>query len=168
MSCFKFGYTHINKCAGTSVHHWLTANNILPAYGSTGDHLAHSGTALLSFDPKIVNIVTVRNPYNRIYSIFKQWEKNGWIKNDMKLPEFIRLLPECYEENNCGKIVGVYENWLGTPPDESPVGIRMIKPCSYWLKGLNKFKIFKLENLQTLQDFFINNCKSFILLSYYY
>mgnify|MGYP003625940465 FL=1 len=83
--------------------------------------------------------------------------KNGWIKNDMKLPEFIRLLPECYEENNCGKIVGVYENWLGTPPDESPVGIRMIKPCSYWLKGLNKFKIFKLENLQTLQDFFINN-----------
>ena len=75
MSCFKFGYTHINKCAGTSVHHWLTANNLLATYGTSGDHLVRSSADLLSFDPKIVNIITVRNPYNRIYSIFKQWEK---------------------------------------------------------------------------------------------
>jgi len=139
MSKFKFRYMHINKCGGTSIHQWFGDNDILPFDSAPGDHVI-----ILNFDPEITNITTVRNPYNRVNSIFNQWRKNGWLQ-EMKLKTFVKLLSECIKKESCENLIkpDVWNRWPDIPDFRSPVGVRMIMPCSYWIKNLKGFEIFK-------------------------
>lgn len=154
---------HINKCAGSSFYMWMHQNNIAPFGGSKGDHKIES-----IFLPEITNITTVRNPYDRMKSVYNQWKNNGWLKDihlsdagtskPFTFSEFVKLLPECYENNNSNTLIK--ETYLGQwghlKDFESPVGIRFIKPCSYWMKYIDKFKIFYFENLEEINSFFTN------------
>ena len=145
MSNFKFKYMHINKCAGSSFYMWMHQNNITPHQGFRGDHKIES-----FFPPEITNITTVRNPYDRIKSVYNQWKKNGWLKDihlseagtpkPFTFSEFVQQLPKCYENKNCKILIkdDKAAHWTDTPDSTSPIGIRFMKPKT-------KFNIPTLE-----------------------
>ena len=140
---------HINKCAGTSAHSFFKANNIGVHNCNAGDH-----HIVKQFENDVKYLTTVRNPYNRVVSHFNQWVKNGWMQ-DIDLNTFVSKLGECYEDNSPKKILtpAAFNRWsnLGT---ESPVSIKFLKPCSYWIQDSNRFKIFKFENISEMNYFF--------------
>lgn len=151
MSNFKFRYMHINKCAGTSFYKWMQENNISPTSGHHGDHQIE-----LNFLPQITNTTTVRNPYDRIKSHYNNWTRDGWLKENLQFGQFIQELPRCYENNSCKTLIKdeYVDRWAYIPDFRSPIGIRFIKPCSYWIKYIDKFKIFYFENLGEIDSFF--------------
>tara|TARA_Y100001972_G_scaffold129253_1_gene195737 strand:+ start:3970 stop:4575 length:606 start_codon:yes stop_codon:yes gene_type:complete len=146
----KYHYIHINKCAGTSIHRWFR-NNLIPVWEcNSGDHLI-----IKNYENDVTYITSVRNPYNRIVSHYKQWVINEW--TDIKdVNKFIQCFPECYKNNSTETLLksNTYDFWKNA--DNSPIGIRMIKPCMYWIKDTGIVKWFKFEELGYLQNYFIN------------
>ncbi len=158
---FLFRFMHINKCAGTSTHQFFSRNNIAPTHGpkESGAHIIITEYDKLWNNHNITNLTTVRNPYNRVYSIYKQWKINGWLRHVEPFTLFVDLLPLCYEDNNAKKVISdkAYDKYKVHPrhPDEiSPVGVRMIKPCSFWINDIERFKIFKVEQIHELEEYF--------------
>jgi len=161
---FLFRFMHINKCAGTSIHEFFKSNGIVPTHGpsSSGDHLIITKHDKLWNNLNITNLTTVRNPYNRVYSIYMQWCFNGWLRYEEPFTVFVDQLPLCYQDGHTKRVISdTFYNKLKvrskTPEELSAVGIRMIKPCSFWINDLERFKVFKVEEINELQNYFASN-----------
>ena len=148
-------FMHINKTAGTSVRWWFTKHMNLALRPSKNwdTHSAH--VILENFsDPTFFYFTIVRNPYDRFASHFFQWKKLGYWKRDLfdnhlsnfdMVNEYINLLSFMDMEN---MIESVHFRH---------VQIEFVKPCSYWIKDWDRFKIFKTEELDKLVKFFEDN-----------
>tara|TARA_Y100000592_G_scaffold781_1_gene1277 strand:+ start:26061 stop:26687 length:627 start_codon:yes stop_codon:yes gene_type:complete len=152
---------HINKCAGTSIHQFFKTNEITPTHGprNSGEHLIITKHDKLWNNVNITNLTTVRNPYNRVYSIYKQWYFNGWLRHEEPFTVFVDLLPLCYQDGHTKRVISdTFYNKLKVrskcPEELCPIGVRMIKPCSFWVNDIERFKIFKVEEIDELENYF--------------
>lgn len=146
----RYCYLHINKCAGTSIHSYFKKNGIQMYNCAPGDH-----KIIEDFEEDVLYLTMVRNPYNRIVSHFNQWVSAGWIQG-YDLNTFVSKLRECYADNSTKKILAgtPLNRWGQLPNSTSPVSIKFIKPCRYWIRDMSRFKVFKFEELQAVDDFF--------------
>ena len=146
-------FMHINKTAGMSVMRWFRECGYPP--------ISEGHTIVEDFDPAIFYFTIVRNPYDRLASCFFQMNGKGagdgipFLKPGVELNDFISTLgkdPRGVRELFEPRQLRHYDpGWM--PYD----GFQMTQPCSYWIKDLSRFKIFKFEELHCIQEFFQNH-----------
>ena len=150
---------HINKTAGTSVVKWLNGNGIIrDAHRHNRDKKTNSTHRLIKdFNDDTFYFTIVRNPYDRFASHYFQWcaENNDyWIKDiiDGGLNNYIHKL----ESGKYKEIIKKDSYWRFQEG--------YVKPCSYWIKDFDRFKIFKTEKLKEMEIYFwdeFNNGKQY-------
>jgi len=149
-------FIHINKCAGSSTKKWLEKNKI-----QHGTKTARSCDHYIpeQFRDATFYFTIVRNPYNRVASHYFQWERNNFLNEEVKdLKDFVNLLslpdalarPKILNSHTIGR-------HSTTPLNDNAISPKFNKPCSHWIRDFNKVKVFKFEQLSTLQDFFQEN-----------
>ena len=122
---YRICFTHINKCAGTSIKLWLDYNHLQRDsvkhqivgydYESRGrDKWKYKNQiifksaikvwngkekpTLIKMDDNVLYLTMVRNPYDRMASHFFQWERNRFFnKNCSDINSFISTLAKFYE-----------------------------------------------------------------------
>jgi hypothetical protein len=184
-------FTHINKCAGTSIKRWLDYNHLQRDsakhqivgydYESRGRDKrkyinqilfkskigvwdGKEKPTLIKTDDNVLYLTMVRNPYDRMASHFFQWERNRFFnKNCFDINSFISTLAKFYEKgySNIKIIINNSTDDMfihgGTPSFRYRPAIdkRFIMPCTYWIRDMDRFKVFRLEydGLNKLQTF---------------
>jgi len=183
-------FMHIGKCGGSSITAWFHHNKIPIRNGlGSAEHVIPRAFASNRF-----YFTCVRNPYDRLASVFNQWEKNGFWRPEIKTPDdMIARLPIFWSTDVTARHPNPdFQRWLceyvmpfaqlgdplyqsltleawyplsyltqinrfalvGVHPWHQPVAPKFLLPCSYWITDLSKFKIFKIEELDKMQEFF--------------
>ena len=112
----KINYMHINKCGGWSFHMWYKENfeqneSKYPVMHNCGPGI-HNIIRVFSDD--VAYLTTVRNPYDRVASIYYQWYKLGYLSHGVTakgdpstvgnredpINRFVHRLHKCYEDNS--------------------------------------------------------------------
>ena len=149
-------FIHINKCAGSSTKQWMEKNKIehgKETKGSCAHYIPEQ------FRDNTFYFTNVRNPYDRVASHYFQWERNSFLNEKIEsLKDFVILLPLPYEIAR-PKILNSHTigRFSTLPLHDSAISPMFNKSCSYWIKDFDKVKVFKFEQLRTLQDFFQEN-----------
>jgi len=152
----KIEYLHINKCAGTSILDWFKLNNITCRYQNSD----HTHKTIENFSNDKIYLTTVRNPYNRCVSHYNQWTKLNWIDTNIypNVNIFIEQFDFCYKEKNTKKLLKkeIFNKYNNLHIYNDTIGVKMIYPCSWWIKDFSKYKIFKFEQIKEIENFFIH------------
>jgi len=121
----QISFTHINKCAGTTILKWLKSNTLVATEGykhyipnydyvirqlkDLGDQILYNSrlnklenssmTTLIKFEDDVLYLTVVRNPYDRMASHFFQWKRNRFFNgNCSDINSFIFTLAKFYEK----------------------------------------------------------------------
>lgn len=95
------------------------------------------------FSPKVGLFAIVRNPYDRIYSLWKYCRQEGKIAS-LEIP----YVSEKFEDFVCDLC------------DDEYLGHYFMQSQMFYLKGMNDLnvEIFKFEEMDKIQNFLVNQC----------
>ena len=159
-------FIHIEKCGGTSVSQFLRDNNVEFLLGKNSKRNKQHSPASVFEHEKSFKFTIVRNPYERLVSFF-HYEKNincTWEIFVREKLDYHHLTPQ---------VMKIYKQFNESRFTESQT-IREREQMFDWNTCLVD-KIFKLEDLQELKDFFqissdvphLNKCLYDRSISYY-
>jgi hypothetical protein len=95
--------------------------------------------------PKVQLFSVVRNPYDRIYSLWKFCRRDG-VAGSVNLP----AVPDKFED------------FIYDLCDDEYLGQYMMQSQLFYIKGIEKYngRVFKLEQQEILQRFLVDECKT--------
>ena len=130
---------------------------------------------LFEFKDNVLFLTMVRNPYDRMGSHFFQWERNRFFNDKCSdIDSFISTLAKFYEKgpsfSNMDMIIRTgtlkyFRYNKGTTDSikyRPAIDKRFVMPCTFWIRDIDRFKIFKLEDngLNNIQRYYSDLLKA--------
>ena len=144
----KICFMHINKTSGDSTRRWFNQNSYY--LGNEPPHYYHRPIEVSEYS-NIFYFTIVRNPYDRVASHWLAWSESNDAMHTLK--DVNHYLSELHKDpHNIRNFFKKDKVHLWDSP-ETP-GFPMTQPCSYWIKELNRFTVFKFEEQEKMIKYF--------------